>query len=276
MTDVWFEKNGKASFCKVRFEKRDLSQKSWWSPKGSPDPLPASSRDNSMKVERPVCRSCRQESPRVYQEGWMCLAPKCTKFWKLNRSSPPANLTYNVAFLLERSSAPLLAKPPKALVPSLPQQSTIAQGAFAVTETAMDGVVCTNCHTCVARVHWREWRCETTGCGFVHRLDLPRLSAMEVTSWRDRFDGHAIPNYEVDPAIAKSTTYLENYRKDIFVLSPGNVIGLFAANETINCRMNGPNDMFIQMQEADLGLERYGLQTKIRKFIIFSFVFMAR
>ena len=105
VADVWFEKIGTKSGAKVRFEKLDLANKSWWATKNSPPPLPLEQRNFDIKPTTMQCPACLELSTQIYSEGWMCLQPSCENFWIIDTSnSPPASLTFHPVFLSSRAT----------------------------------------------------------------------------------------------------------------------------------------------------------------------------
>jgi hypothetical protein len=265
ITNVWFEKSAGVSFCKVRFEKRDLSIKSWWAPRDSPEPLPAGQRDYSTKAEVKICVSCGEESVQIYAEAWMCLKAACDSSWTVDGAPPPATITYNPAFLDERCEKGDLRDPPFALSPPLPQQGMLDVGKEGVSEEAMGGIVCPSCGGCQPRADWPGWYCETPDCGFVHKLDMPVVKADSVNRPQHRFDGHAPCDTIVDDSLIISKA-LGHWRKDVITVCPGNYLTHFAANKVLNSRPGGPDDMFEEVQRANLpGLKRLPLAQSLRK-----------
>ena len=67
--------------------------------------MPFSYWSTSPKEDNPIaqyrkCASCHVESPLIYEQGWMCLRPRCPAFWTLLDGRPtPQDLTYSDAFL---------------------------------------------------------------------------------------------------------------------------------------------------------------------------------
>ncbi|KAM5456260.1 hypothetical protein MaudCBS49596_001281 [Microsporum audouinii] len=258
ITDIWFEQVGKFKGAQLRFEKLDLTTKSWWSPKGSADPLPLKERESVTPAQDPVCISCSKGAAQVFAEGWMCLNPLCTEFWKMNRSMPAPQLTFAQEFLTKRSKPSNSVQPPCSLVPDL--LSTFSNDHTDVTGTRMawKGIVCPECRACIARIHWRWWECSTPGCTFRYSPPMNHVSLRSVLPDLEMgASGHRLPTIPKDTSSIPTIQYMKNYRKDTFVLPGAGVVTHFAANRTINSRPRGPDDLFNKLQVEDLGLRRY-------------------
>ena len=258
VTDVWAEKsNGKTCF-KFRFEKLDLATKSWWAAEGTPDPPMV--RDFSIKAMRQGCLICDKPSPQIFQEGWMCLNDHCEEFWLINGEEASAELTYDNSFLRERSAWPKI-KPPYDLKPALLETDMGNDAGYAVSRVCWKGIACPKCGRCNSREHWDEWKCQTKNCGFTYRVKQSVLSPRAVLGAHDvEFSGHALPQDAFTWPLTEQTTFMDNWRLQTFDVLPGNVITHFLANSTINKRAGGPHDMFLALQDADMGLQRFPLK----------------
>lgn len=260
-THIWEEKvDGHAAF-KVRFEKHDISQMSWWAKKGSPLPLPVHERDFERKPISAECAECKQESIWVYSESWMCLQRECAQFGKAKEGIPQSR-TFHPDFLHCRFHPDLSLKHPLALT------SNVAAGALAkarvFSEDGWKGIVCEKCGRCVPRRHWTCWQCQS--CGFKLDIAPPVVSITDVCNARD-LQLRAIertpnpPRWDVDWEVDEkslSPYLLVTYRLgDI-----GSVTHILAGCDT-NFQPGGPNDMFRELQEGELGLERRKLKAAV-------------
>ncbi|KAK2739436.1 hypothetical protein FQN57_006565 [Myotisia sp. PD_48] len=260
ITDIWFEKVGKCAGAKMRFEKLDLTTKSWWAAKDAADPLPLEERESIIPPESPVCASCSEASAQVFEEGWMCLTPSCPEFWKLNGSAPPSNLTYARAFLTKRSRPINAIKPHHSLVPDLLSTFCNQQTDVTGTRMAWKGIVCPECKACICRTFWRKWECSTPGCGFRHEPPMNHISLRSVLPELEMgAQGHRLPCIGKPGTPLPIIRYMNNYRKDIYEIPGVGIVTHFAANVTVNKRAGGPDDLFNQFQVEDLGLRRYPL-----------------
>lgn len=274
VTDVWYERVGEKTGVKVRFEKLELSEKSWWAALGSPNPPSLEERDFDTKPESIQCLSCHRKSPRIYNEGWMCLEPTCTDFWYINQSRPDA-LTFHPDFLNTRSRPARTIRPHHSLIPNL--LGTISEDDPEVSSMriAWKAIVCPLCSKCVPRMFWRGWKCTDDGitgpqhqCPFQKLFNMPPVSIRSVV---DDFDLGPIQRaLYFNPKMAIPEIDDESlfpYRKLTYRIRGVGSITHFVANRAINSQYGGPNDMFRTLQTGDLGLRRYRLQQSVGKHI---------
>ncbi|KAJ5124416.1 uncharacterized protein N7515_008241 [Penicillium bovifimosum] len=273
VTNVWFERIGTNHGAKVRFEKLNLAEKSWWAAKGSAPPMPLELRDFDTKPETLKCESCSKESIRMYEDGWMCLQPECDRFWKTGDVPSPPGLTFNPAFLSFRSRPDPKSGPKCSLVPDL--LSTLNEDAtdLSTSRVAWKGIVCPECHKCVRRTLWRGWKCsddstgtETSGnvCSF------ERLMTMNPISRQLLLDDSERPSIKREMVFNTKFMIPEiddvsfsPYRRLTYKLDGVGFITHFVANEEINSRPNGPDDLFIDLQREDLGLKHFPLSSSL-------------
>lgn len=273
---VWPEKQDGQVFYKVRFEKLDISKKSWWARKGAPDPMPHEQR--TMQPVEKVCPTCTTKEMQVYKQGWTCLNRHCGDFWKINGHdiTNSMDLTFHDAFLEYRS--PPLKRMPDApsLVPDrLPEiaKKEVEDPHFYVSREAMRGIVCPTCRRCIPRRFWEGWKCADDGidqgasaavnttnkCPFQKWLSFQPLSLEEAIgtgSAKARRDSSASSGH-LQPEI--SDTLLAPYTIHTYEVEGAGYIVHFVANKEINERPGGPSDLFKELQEAQLGLRRFPL-----------------
>ncbi|CAI7576308.1 unnamed protein product [Penicillium bialowiezense] len=270
VTNVWFEKLGQKHCVKVRFEKLNLAEKSWWAAKDSPLPLPLQQRDFETKPESVKCQSCSKESPRIYEEGWMCLDPSCVDFWKMENDSPPAELTFHPNFLKSRSPPDPAVQPSYSLVPDL--LSTLDENATDVStcRIAWKGIVCPMCFKCIRRTFWQGWKCDDDSVLGKESCPFQKFMKMTPVSLRVVLD-----HFELAP-IKRAILFDQKfsipevddisffpYRKLTYNLEGVGTITHFVSNRTINSRKNGPDDLFVKLQSGDLGLKRFRIQSSL-------------
>ncbi|KAL4911104.1 hypothetical protein BDW74DRAFT_184618 [Aspergillus multicolor] len=252
VTDVWTEKvNGKVGY-KVRFEKLDLSTKSWWAKKGTvlPDHL-------TRPYVQPVtlkCAACSIASKQVCMEGWMCLNSKCQEFWMLAGQHPPATLTFHNQFLEARIQHPPIEAPP--LVPNLLEKPPSSPS----RDSWKYGVVCPRCRKCIPRIHWNGWRCADDDeggpddkCPFEHWITLDTVPLPNEPEKKD----HGRPS---KPDLITGThddTSFAPYEMVTYNLGDAGYILHFKSNLAINSRPKGPDELFQELQAADLKLRRH-------------------
>jgi hypothetical protein len=275
VTNVWFERIGQKHGAKVRFEKLDLAEKSWWAAKSSPPPMSLELRDFETKPETLKCEACSKESIRVYEVGWMCLEPECAEFWKIGNVSPPPELTFNPTFLRFRSRPESAIRPHYSLVPDL--LSTLNEDATDVSTSRVSwkGIVCPECHKCVRRTFWRGWNCSDDSIGTERGGKLcsfEKSMKMNPISLRVVLDDFELAPIKRAMIFDKKFMIPETddisffpYRKLTYKLDGVGFITHFVANKAINSRPNGPDNLFIDLQREDLGLKRFPLQSSIGK-----------
>ncbi|KAJ5794631.1 hypothetical protein N7457_001230 [Penicillium paradoxum] len=273
VTNVWFEKIGQKHGVKVRFEKLNLAEKSWWAAKGSPPPMPLEQRDFETKPQILKCEACYTESIRVYEDGWMCLNPDCMDFWMIDDNFPPAELTFNPDFLSFRNRPDPEIQPHYSLVPDL--LATLDENAADVTTSriAWKGIVCPKCLKCIRRTFWRGWKCDddsTDGKGRGNSCTFQKFMDMRPVSLRvavDHFELAPIKRAILfdkkfrTPDIDNTTG--SSYRQLTYNLDGVGCITHFVSNRAINGRPNGPDDLFINLQRIDHGLKRFQLQASL-------------
>ncbi|KAL1956755.1 hypothetical protein VTO42DRAFT_6808 [Malbranchea cinnamomea] len=274
ITHFWFEAVGDKAGARLRLEKIDLDRQSWWAPQGSPPRLPFDQRSDKSPVFENACSSCGTPSPQVYAQGWMCLEGDCKQFWLMNGSYPSDELTYNPQFLSMRSRHPQNIRPPHSLAPDLLTKFGKNDPLKTTSRCAWRGVVCPLCKRCISRIYWEGWVCETAGCSYEYRgqvRPIPLYSVLEEVDLGTT--GHRMPYFGNGSEPRPTITYMKNYRKDTFLLPGIGTVTHFSANNVVNSRPGGPNDIFEGLQVAkDLGLRRYGLkQSKVTETLTSHF-----
>ena len=262
VTDIWAEKTSLGKVCyKYRLEKIYLHQKSWWAPKGSPEPCP----DFSIATSTDRCQYCAVISKTIFQK-WICLNAECTSFFKYANGRSPANgLTYNQSFIKERTRWPEEVLPPYSVKPDLLELGALDQATFAFSRAGWKGMVCPTCGRCNSRRDWDAWRCETAECGFVHSVSQPILTPRAVLEGHEiEFSGHALPRDECSMHIkAQRFEFQGNWRISTYELINGNVVTHFQANKPINDARGGPTDLFHDLQKDNvMGLQRHEMKQK--------------
>lgn len=259
VTDIWAEKsNGKTCF-KFRLEKIRLWAISWWAPTGAE--LPPAPRDFVTKAARLTCDLCHKVSIQVFDRIWMCLNEVCEQFWKVNGSEAPAGLTYNPLFLGERSLWPTNRQPAFRIRPK-PIMVNLGYADLSYSLASWKGMVCPQCGRCNSRILWREWRCANPSCNFSHQIQLTPVSALSVLPDHGvEFEGKAPGHNKWDSNVIdmREPIDLGEWKKTIYQISEGNTITHYQANRSLNAIAGGANDMFRELQQADMGLQRFPL-----------------
>lgn len=282
VTNIWYERIDGHAGLKVRFEKVSLGEKSWWAAIDTPDPLPYHRRP-FVRPEVGHCIYCDNESPRVFQQGWMCLQKDCTHFWKIGNSDPPANLIYHPSWLDNRCDPQTTAiAPHEPLIPTTLAAMAASNDIDATSRDTWRGIVCPQCKKCIQRVLWHGWKCNIDfpvdripeRCTFEQIMQLRPVSIREVAGPRgllsiemDDTDDENDMDGMADMAIGREVDLLSllPYRKHTYFVPGIGSVTHFLANAGINERPGGPDDIFDMLQKEPLGLRRFPLDTAVGK-----------
>ncbi|KAE8329966.1 hypothetical protein BDV39DRAFT_213445 [Aspergillus sergii] len=274
ITNIWFECIGKHKAAKVRYEKLDLQSKSWWADKGSLPPPPLEERDFTSRPNSAECNECSHRSFQVFHQGWMCLQPSCTRFFKIGALAAPANLTYHQKFLSYRMAPDPVIKPHHSLIPDLLSTFDEDDASVATSRVAWKGIVCPHCRKCISRKFWRGWKCSDDSTDISaqpqHSCTFEKMTRMPVVSLRSVIDTLEIaPQKRAFMPDAKfmtpevDDTSLAPYRRLVYNIPGVGHITHLVSNRDINNHPNGPNTMFTQLQLAELGLQRFPLSNAV-------------
>ena len=91
-------------------------------------------------------------------------------------------------------------------------------------------------------------------------MEIPKdlISAPSVkANFNDRFDGPAISDDWWDPSIKVKIEQHGLYRTHTYYLPPDNSVTHFHACDPLNQAPGGSDDLFWNLQKADLGLQRF-------------------
>lgn len=255
VTDLYVEKTANDhKVWKVRLEKIDLASKSWWAPEGSANPEPVNYNISGAFPQ--TCTTCHHECETRYIEGWTCLNHHCSQFFMFENDTVPGAATYNEYWKNKRSvyTGPV----PGALVPPLPTaESYNWKGQTGYESDCVKGIVCPQCHCCSRRIQWKGWECEQ-GCGYKLTIPLPILTVFDALS--EEQNKSCVQFHE--SIVEYSQTITGPYLVHEYIvpgLTPGSVAGTvkhFKANSLINKQDHGPDEMFRDLQTANLGLKR--------------------
>ncbi|KAI9804405.1 MAG: hypothetical protein M1825_001304 [Sarcosagium campestre] len=75
------------------------------------------------------------------------------------------------------------------------------------------------------------------------------------------YQGHALPADKFIAPVRESVRFTDNYRIHSYRIPECGVVTHFMANNTINKRQHGPDDLFSWLQTADIGLKRFSMKT---------------
>ncbi|KAE8136632.1 2OG-Fe(II) oxygenase superfamily-domain-containing protein [Aspergillus pseudotamarii] len=274
ITNIWFECIGKRTAAKVRYEKLDLQSKSWWADKGSLLPPSLEERDFTSRPNSAECNACSHKSFQVFHEGWMCLQPSCTRFFKIQGLVAPANLTYHQKFLRYRMAPDPVIKPHHSLIPDLLSTLDENDATVATSRVAWKGIICPQCRKCISRKFWRGWKCSDDGTSIAaqpqHLCTFEKMTRMPIMSLRSVIDTLEIAPQKrafipddrfMIPEVDDNS--LAPYRRLVYIIPRVGHITQLVSNRDINDRPNGPNTMFTQLQLAELGLKRFPLSNAV-------------
>lgn len=265
-THIWVEKSGDSKIVRYRFEKLNTSKESWWQPKGANDTVELGSLPAPIEYS---CGKCNKRSQQVYLNGWMCLQPACTSFWTIigQKLGPPfqmisyepdeASLIYDPRFLKQKTAwlnddheYPLISNNAELSKHAVPGENT--------SQAFWQGIVCPDCGRCNSRLSWTCWECANPTCSFrkqpPHTL-VPALSIREPlwpvsASYTNSRDIHS-------SLVDVQVFFSHGYRINRYEI-PGiqGFITHMIANKTILEEPGGPDTMFEELQQVDIGLRR--------------------
>ena len=189
----------------------------------------------------------------------MCVSHKgCSDLGKINGQPQPPGLTFDTAFLNERTPWPAMVKPAFQLAPGILADDPL-NVFHSISLAAWKGFVCPKCKRCNSRIDWDLESCGTPNCDYSrkivhpvhsHRLVLPP-NTIEVHGHAlmfDQYHGHVQP---------PTTEFYGHWRIVTFKLCEGNHVSHFLANKHINAQPGGANEVFQELQKGDgLGLKR--------------------
>ncbi|KAH8816837.1 hypothetical protein F5884DRAFT_236441 [Xylogone sp. PMI_703] len=258
VTDVWCEIMNRFKVWMVRFEKVDLSKRSWWSPSSELlSPTAVRGFDNIRSFAS--CKTCHHESKLIYNIGWTCQNNQCVRFFDFAKAYDPLKLDYTAEFLNERTR--FLGEGPGSLSPPLlVDADLISMEAFGIEKECKRGIVCPLCGCCSRRIEWDHWFCENSSCNFTHRIrQLPIPISEVVRRCPDSDEIQLKDTMNGGVRVGQSIRGLYDVYEYIIPGVGGEAIGFvrhFKANGIINQQPDGPNDLFVAMQRDNFGLKR--------------------
>ncbi len=253
VTHIWPVKDPLTHWM-VRFERVDLVSKPWWAPVHSTDEY----KVGEYVCPSRICMKCSQPSNEIYKAGWTCLNDTCTEFSKFDTSAANGQiqLDYTESFLRERTpfqpSGPLIP-----LMPDLPIASH--DNTFGTGKASRGGIVCPKCHGCSRRLKWECWECETEGCNFQHTIPFSLMTPQDVEAEQQAFRSKPYINESI---VSQYYEDISGYKAEIYYLmgeKEGEVAGgvtIFRATRDICKKPRGPDELFEELQQADICLRR--------------------
>jgi hypothetical protein len=262
-THVWTEKSGNGKIVRYRFEKLNAKKESWWQAKDIKDPIELGALPPPFST---TCRICDFESPQIYLDGWMCLRPSCPSFWHICKAGripyePDENsLTYDPRFLKQNTpwpndshDYPLTSNTAELSGLSIPGEDT--------SQAFWLGMVCPKCGRCNSRINWTGWECLNVKCDFEKK---PPHTIIPATSLREPLwpvtDSYTLSRDTHALLVTPTVTFAHGYRINRYRV-PGidGFITHMIANKTVLEKPGGPDAMFHELQQIDIGLARRSL-----------------
>lgn len=187
----------------LRLERWNIENKAWFA-KDSPshDPPLLHKRDYSINANSETCKMCIQESPRIFEEYFLCQNTACGNHWRVDGRISTANLTYTKTFLQKRDIGRLSNnfKPPGAMTgthfpevappfrswvkdnhETLTPESLTAENYEAKMKVLNTGFLCPSCHMLNRRIKWHAWHCANGDCNYSHNGAPPFLLPQKLT-----------------------------------------------------------------------------------------------
>jgi hypothetical protein len=282
---MWKEKqipeggNKAITIWRMRFEKADLTESSWWVPEGEKTTAPNPSV-KGLKAPVSTCDKCRKPSKEIFTAGWFCLNHECARYFVFPTGDAVAlkDLAYTEAFLNERT--PFVGK-----IPSIKPPVPDATGLHGTELALRRGFVCPDCGCCNRRVYWNRWVCENKECQYARDAPMLPYPADLLEEENARFDDRMFKrkvtygvnentldedSYILDPfATIYHRGYLQfsqtlkvggfDVRQYFLPDSQGRVLGsfsIFSASKAVITKPNGPDDLFRTLELTDIGLRR--------------------
>ncbi|EAQ89767.1 hypothetical protein CHGG_06386 [Chaetomium globosum CBS 148.51] len=268
IADVWKEKqvpegaHMPVTIWRMRFEKADLAEPSWWAPQAgyavqSDPPVPV---DMSVKARVVTCLQCNTPSKEIFTSGWFCLNSECEHYflYATGGSVDILRLAYNKAFLNERT--PFVGEIPSVI------PAKIDPAGLHGTEIALRrGYVCPDCGCCNRRVYWNHWECENPECEY--RLDalmrpypeglLEKETKTFDSKMGKRRNSNGVNDNKFNREDFLNDTIATVYNRECIPLSQTLTLGrIFSAKPKVLTKPNGPDDLFRTLELTDIGLRR--------------------
>ncbi|KAL7621160.1 hypothetical protein AAE478_008477 [Parahypoxylon ruwenzoriense] len=265
ITHMWSEEivgaNGKIVNCqKIRMQKVDLSTRSWWAPRNASPHEAGEFVIGKYSCKERRCTACQEKSKEIFTHGWTCLNKDCPEFFQIG-SMDRSLLEYNEDFLAERTA---FEKEEEFKFPLLPPLPVNEGNALGTEKQFKNGIVCPKCFGCSRRIKWEGWYCENDACDFKHAVPMKEIPlgsiAEETAIVRNRqtldYTRYGVKAYRQSLGGNELTTWFLPGEGD-----PNSFIGSVTRirpSEEARGRMGGLNDLYMKLQNEDIGLKRGG------------------
>lgn len=241
----------------VKFEKIHLHLKSWWAPVN--DAGAEDHQAGDFVCPQRTCPVCNCPSKEQYKGGWTCLNDECPEHFKFEAATynSEVDLAYTSKFLRERTKFNS-GKSLEPLIPILPTTNP-EDNKFGTGKAARNGIVCPRCGCCSRRLDWGGWDCENPKCTFKYTIAFNVMTAQDIYLEQQRFKAKEYLNSDLVTDYEKN---VGGYKADIYTLpaeQEGQLAGgvvIFRATAEINKKLMGPDELFGDIQQVDIGLRR--------------------
>ncbi|KAI0119492.1 hypothetical protein F4814DRAFT_458716 [Daldinia grandis] len=264
VTEIWQEKTREHQgpiviIYMVRLEKVDLTNRSWWAPRGVNAIEAGEFKSGEYSCTSSTCTTCQNPSKEIFEQGWTCLNSQCPRFFELATLLDVNELKYNNAFLRERTKYSGIP-PSDERVPALPSD----QGnTFGSEKEYKQGILCPKCSCCSRRIKWDGWYCENTECDFTHAVPIKMTPLHRITAENLKVKSKKkIRITDADERVRVYKTTVGEQKVKTFFLPDenddrciGTVTRIRPTKEAIS-REGGLNDLYLHLQKEDLKLER--------------------
>lgn len=252
-------------FCQwmIRLEKIDASEISWFAQDGDTS---HTIQLGQYLCDGDHCSTCHDYSKRIYDMGWTCLNYRCPRHFQFRveeggqvqwQQVVSGQAKYTSEFVGERTPYLDTIRHRPVLVPGLPVLNKEVD--FGTETEFKRGIVCPKCHCASRRIFWDEWKCEGDMCNFTYKLDSKVYSLSEIA--RETVAAKRKKNFKFDDELVSHwSTTVAGYRAQVYTLPQenGTVCGtvfILRATPEICGKANGPNDLFLAIQDRDVDLK---------------------
>lgn len=265
-THIWFEKSGNSKILRYRFEKLNLQKESWWKPENEETVVDLGAMEPLVEQ---TCDDCGNTSTQIYLNGWMCLQPQCKAFWriiddlslgsyKISHEPDEASLIYDPRFLKQKTAWPN-DDTEYPLAFNAPEISTHAMAGEDTSQAFWSGIVCPDCGKCNSRLGWKGWECSNPSCSFKKE---PPHSLIPAMALHDPFwpltNSYTMSRDTHSALVSISISFAHGYRVNRYTIPglDGCFITHMIANKAVLEELGGPDAIFEELQQTDIGLRR--------------------
>ncbi|KAG7108578.1 hypothetical protein HYQ44_012454 [Verticillium longisporum] len=194
------------------------------------------------------CSECKHASKTIFVEGWTCYNRGCSKAFEFPAEVDMGALTYSEAFLSERTTFPT---PPDSLVPPMPNPSD----GCGTEKAARISIVCPRCRGCSRRVYWNRWSCDNKECNYILPAAPRPLSIEDIRA--ETTKRKSLLQVKKNDSLVQRDLMICGHKVEQYFLpdmeAKGQCCGtvlIFRATDAINNTRNGPNHLWMDIQEA--------------------------